>query len=127
MTQSESRKPSILIIEDEIAVGKVCSRVLEFEGYAVTLVTNGLEAKNEVQLKHFDACLTDIRLPVINGLDFYEFLAKQYPALAQKTIFMTGDIMGKDINKFFDEISIPYLLKPFTSLQLIAAIKRLLK
>lgn len=121
------KKYSILIVEDEPIVGKVCRRILESSGYTVTLVVNGLEAKNLVNKNRYDFCLSDIKTPVMNGMELYTYLKKSYPALADKMVLMTGDVMNKDIGKFLEENKTPYILKPFTDTQLLATVNEYLK
>jgi CheY-like chemotaxis protein len=122
MKKENERKYSILILEDEPILGRVCQRILEGNGYIVTLAANGLAAKEQVEQKTFDFCLSDIRTPVMNGMEFYKYLKDSNPALASKTVFMTGDVMNKDIEKFLEESKAEYILKPFTDAQLIKAI-----
>ncbi len=127
MTEKNSGRYSILVVEDEPILGRVCSRILEFNGYSVTLAPNGLVGKENVEKNHFDFCLSDIKTPVMNGMELYKFLKENYPELAAKTVFMTGDIMSKDIEAFLKNSNAPYILKPFTDVQLISTIRERLK
>jgi CheY-like chemotaxis protein len=122
MTRESGKNYAILILEDEPILGKVCSRILAADGFSVTLASNGLLAKEQVEHKNFDFCLSDIRTPVMNGIEFYGFLIETNPALAKKTVFMTGDVMNKDIEKFLEESRARYILKPFTDAQLIKTV-----
>jgi CheY-like chemotaxis protein len=127
MNEKIGANHSILVVEDEPILGRVCSRILTLNGYSVTLVTNGLIAKDQVEKNHFDFCLSDIKTPVMNGMELYKFLKENYPELAAKTVFMTGDVMSKDIEKFLEESNAPYILKPFTDIELIGAVSKRLK
>jgi CheY-like chemotaxis protein len=122
MIKENDKKFCILILEDEPILGRVCQRILEGDGYSVTLAANGLIAKEQVEQKQFDFCLSDIRTPVMNGMEFYKYLKDNNQALAGKTVFMTGDVMNKDIEKFLTESKAEYILKPFTDAQLIRAV-----
>ena len=81
MAEKEDRKWTILIIEDEPILGKVCARILASKGYIVKLAANGLIAKNMVEETDFDICLSDIRTPEMNGMEFYKYLKGNHPAL----------------------------------------------
>lgn len=120
-------KKTALVIEDEPILGKVCLRMLERNGYTVTLVTNGLAAKEKAAGNSFDLCLSDIKTPVMNGIQFFKYLQENYPGFAARTIFMTGDVMSKDSETFLKESRAPYILKPFTEEQLISAINQYIK
>jgi CheY-like chemotaxis protein len=118
MIEKNSGHKTILIVEDEPILGRVCARILEMNGYATTLVTNGLTAKNMVEKNHYDFCLSDIKTPVMNGMELYKYLKEEIPALAAKTVFMTGDVLSKDVEIFLRESNAPYILKPFTDADL---------
>jgi CheY-like chemotaxis protein len=124
MTNEKGNNRSIIIIEDEPILGKVCSRLMELNGYKVTLVANGLIAKNTIDGQHFDFCLSDIKTPVMNGMELYKYLLEKHPALAKKTLFMTGDVMSRDVEEFFTKNNAPYILKPFSNSQLFEVIAK---
>lgn len=127
MTQSNIRKKRILVVEDELVLGKLCVRILNLEGYDVDLAANGKTAQAMVENKDYDICLSDIRTPGMNGMDLYKYLLETQPSLAEKTLFMTGDIMNKSITTFLKENKVSYILKPFTHAELNAAINELAK
>ena len=127
MTPEENNKKTVLIVEDEPILGKVCARILTAKGYDVNLAENGTSAVRMVEERNYDICLSDIRTPEMNGMEFYRYLKENYPALADNTIFMTGDVMSKDIKLFLEESGARYILKPFTETQLSAAINEQIK
>lgn len=125
MADENAVKKRILVVEDELILGKLCVRILTTDGYAVDIATNGLVAKDMAQANKYDICLSDIRTPGMNGMDLYKYFQENHPALAQKTIFMTGDVMNKNISVFLNENKVRYILKPFTQIELSAAISEL--
>jgi CheY-like chemotaxis protein len=122
MANQNRNKWSVLVVEDELILGNLCVRLLGLNGYAVKLVSNGLIAKEMVSKQHFDLCLSDIKTPVMNGIEFFKYLKEALPALAEKTIFMTGDVMNKETLTFLKESKVPYITKPFDNAQLIQTI-----
>ena len=112
-----------LIIEDEPIIGQACLRVLSAEGFEVDLAENGLIAKELILKKSYDLCLSDIKIPKINGVDLYRYIEKEHAALADKVIFTTGDLLSKDTWLFLKEVDRPFLLKPFTPDQLKSVVK----
>jgi len=125
MTQTETLKKKVLIVEDEPIICRVCTRVLASNDYAVDLAENGLVAKNKIQTNHYDICLSDIRTPEMNGMELYNFLKESFPLLAEKTMFMTGDSMSNDIRLFLEQSKKNCILKPFTPAELNSAIGKL--
>lgn len=127
MAQTNSSKKKILVVEDEPILGKVCIRILASYGYAADLAANGLIAKDMVQNTRYDICLSDIRTPEMSGIELYKYLKEKQPPLAAKTIFMTGDVMNKEIKTFLEKGKIRFILKPFTQDELKSAISELAK
>mgnify|MGYP001457305640 CR=1 FL=1 len=61
---------NILIIDDEASMRHMLRLVLEPHNYRVSEATNGIEALNFIQKEKFDAILSDIRMPDMDGLSF---------------------------------------------------------
>jgi len=102
-----------LVVEDEPLISRVCRKTLSSEGFEVDIAMNGLIAKDMVTKKDYDICLSDIRTPQMNGIEFYRYLEKEYPGMARKVIFTTGDVLSGNIDIFLQEVGSPFLPKPF--------------
>lgn len=57
----------VLIVDDEYAIAEALSGVLELEGYEVSAVTSGREALGRLQDRRFDAVLSDVMMPAMDG------------------------------------------------------------
>jgi DNA-binding response OmpR family regulator len=112
MTSSGIKK--ILVVEDEPGISQVCLRVLKAEGFEVDIAVNGNVAQEMLGKKDYDLCLIDIRTPVKNGRQVYQFIIAKYPKLADRVIFTTGDVAHEYTRRFLELASRPYLPKPFT-------------
>jgi len=123
MTGADAEKKRILVVEDEPAICRVCSRTLAGEGFEVDIAANGGLAEGMLKgYKDYDLVFIDIRTPVMNGKQLYKCIAEEHPELAGRVVFTTGDITG-DIKGFLDKSGRPYLPKPFTPDELKAIIK----
>jgi two-component system sensor histidine kinase/response regulator len=60
---------SILVAEDNVVNQKLAVLLLERRGHAVTVAGDGNEALRALQKQDFDACLMDIQMPELNGLE----------------------------------------------------------
>lgn len=127
MTRSEKPKKKILLVEDELVIGRLFRRVLTEEGFDVDFVQDGLIASEVADNKDYDLLISDIRLPGITGIQLYERLKKNKPELSFKTIFITGDTMNVDIQLFLKESGMPCLVKPFKPEELVKAVKKIFK
>ncbi|MCD6567460.1 MAG: response regulator [Dehalococcoidia bacterium] len=119
MEGSSAGKKRVLVVEDEQVISDVCSRVLVGEGLEVDIAVNGMEAEDKLQERNdYDLILIDIRTPVMNGKQLYQWLEEKHPELLGGVIFTTGDVMGGDTLSFLERVARPFLAKPFTPGQL---------
>ena len=115
--------PRILVVEDEPSIGGLCQRVLTTEGFEVDIAVNGKVAKDMIEEKQYTLYLIDIKLPVMNGKEVYEWLQEKYPQLVSRVIFTTGSILIEDV-MFIERAGRPFLPKPFSPDQLRAIVRQ---
>ena len=104
----------ILVVEDEPAISEVCQRVLASDGFEVDIAVHGRIAQKMLKMNRYDLCLIDIRTPMMNGKDLYQWMQKKHPQMARQVIFTTGDLMSQDTQVFLKQAAKPFLAKPFT-------------
>jgi len=63
------RRLNVLLVEDDDDARALYGYMLALAGYKVKAVSNGLEAFAEIQVNRPDVVVTDIAMPVLNGLD----------------------------------------------------------
>jgi two-component system NtrC family sensor kinase len=68
----------------------------------------------------------DIKMPGINGVELYKRIQKIAKRLARRVVFITGDIMSADTEKFLSETKVAHIDKPFDAEQLKREAKRAL-
>jgi len=83
----------VLLVEDEELVRSPMSRFLKRRGSEVGEAGDGLEALQRLEAG-FDphVILVDLRMPRLDGAEFYLHLQQARPALAERVIFLSGDI-----------------------------------
>ena len=117
-----------LVIEDEPVIARVCDRVLTAEGYQVEIAVNGMVARDMVGEAKYDLFVSDIRTPEMNGIEFYWYLKENYPELANRVIFTTGDILSDDVKTFVtEEPDVPLIPKPFEPDELRVVVREILE
>lgn len=104
----------ILIVDDSKVVIIALTKVLEKHGYTILSANNGEEALKLLEQVRWDIdlILTDIEMPIMNGIAFYKQLQLDYQELVSSTIFMTGHSAKEDIQSFFDENNCVCIRKP---------------
>jgi CheY-like chemotaxis protein len=104
----------ILVVDDESSVRYVLERVLKHLNYSVDTIADAKTALEKIAAgENYDVILTDIRMPGMNGIEMYSYILEKAPSMANKTIFVTGDVMGTDVREFLVRYNLPYLSKPF--------------
>ncbi|MGD9116661.1 MAG: response regulator [Dehalococcoidia bacterium] len=125
MTQPKGQR--ILVVEDEPSICQVCLRTLTAEGFEVDIAVNGAIAGKMIGKTDYDLCLIDIRTPVMNGKELYQYIMEKHPDFSGKIIFTTGDVLDDKLVALFKGIDRPYLPKPFTPDELKAIVKETLE
>ena len=127
MNPDDSSTKDILVVEDEPSIADICKRVLSMEGFGVDIVVSGKVAQGLIGEKQYELYLIDIRTPVMNGQELYEWLKEKHPQVTRRVIFTTGDVLGTDIQSFLKQTGQPILPKPFSAGQLKAIVGQTLQ
>jgi len=104
---------TVLVVEDEPALAAAVCEALTDAGFAVDRAGDGEEALGRVSTKAYDLIVCDLKMPKIDGMQFYQELAPIHPDLARRVIFVTGDVAGTEAEKFLQESGCRWLAKPF--------------
>ena len=62
-------KASVLIVDDEKCIRDILSRIIEREGFMVTVAVDGSEAFEKIQKARYDYVISDINMPNMTGLE----------------------------------------------------------
>ncbi len=116
----------ILVVEDEGHLADVMVEALEAHGLVVETAGNGRAAKQRVSSRAYDLIISDLKMPQMNGREFYRYVAAAQPALARRIIFSTGDTASPETQAFFEEVGNPFLAKPFNLTELIRVVDSVL-
>jgi len=85
----------ILIVDDEESIRTMLTHMLEEEGYTVQVAENGEEGLDCVKRFAFDLVITDMIMPVKDGLKFIMELVRDYPDLKILAISGGGAIKAE--------------------------------
>ena len=118
---------SILIVDDEPGIRDVLQEALGASGYRVDTASNGLEAVDRIKSGRYDAIISDLGMPEMDGERFYETVRDADPRLAKRIIFVTGDTVSPKSRDFLDATGNRWLAKPFNILDVEEVVSSLLK
>jgi signal transduction histidine kinase len=112
---------SVLVVEDEAALGAAVSEALGDAGFTVRLASDGLEALACVKEQPYDLIVCDLKMPRLDGPAFYRRLEEENAPMARRVLFVTGDVAGTDAERFLEETGCRWLPKPFRLRDLLKA------
>lgn len=100
----------LLVVDDEATIGAFLVDALGSEGVEVTAVPSGREAQAIILKTTFDAVVTDLRMPGIDGDKLIEFILEKRPELKGRIVVMTGDALNAQ-NRI-ERTDLPVVTKP---------------
>ena len=114
-----------LIIEDETALAEALIEILRQNGYLADAVNDGLEGLEYARTEIYDLILLDIMLPGMDGITILKTLRRE--GIITPVILLTAKSDRDDIINGLDAGSDDYLPKPFSTGELLARIRALLR
>jgi len=104
----------ILIAEDEVTLGAMCARALATDGHEVETACDGGEALDVLTREQgrFDLLLTDVRMPIMDGIALALAAARDYPDVT--ILLMTGYADQRERAQGLDALIHDVISKPFS-------------
>jgi CheY-like chemotaxis protein len=117
----------ILIAEDEDAIRGLVARALLQDGHDVMTATDGAEALDLLDREHgaFELLLTDIRMPVMDGIALALATARDHPGIT--ILLMTGYADQRERASGLSTLIHDVVTKPFTLATIRAAVNDALR
>lgn len=125
MVPMSQDKPHVLVVDDEPAVRDSLRRSLEFNGYQVSLASDGAEALAGIASGNPDVVVMDVMMPRLDGIETTRLLrntGNDVPIL----VLTARDSVGDRVDGL-DAGADDYLTKPFALAELLARLRALLR
>lgn len=123
---SISTKQSILLVEDSIAIRTQEKRILEAAGYEVVTAVDGVEALTKLRNRSFDAVVSDIQMPNLDGLELTNRIRQQSEYSELPIILVTSLASDEDKRRGAEAGANAYITKgTFSQEVLLETLKRL--
>ena len=116
-------KSTILVVEDDPAMIVALRDILEGEGYSVVTASDGRSALQALQAEPPALILSDISMPVMDGIELFETVRKDPRGAAIPFIFLTARGTREDVFTGKSLGADDYITKPVTSQELVAAVR----
>jgi CheY-like chemotaxis protein len=113
-----SKRKRLLIVDDEVLILRALARSLGHE-YEVTTLSSPEEALRRLTSgESWDAILSDVMMPVMNGVEFARRAVLACPGLAGRILLMTGGTSTPKARAALEQSGLPVVGKPidFTKL-----------
>ena len=104
---------TILVVDDEEVIVELLHEVLAAVGHKVETARSGTQALDKILAEGFDAVISDMKMPGLDGVGLYEQVCSRKPEMAHRFVFSTGDMASEATRDFFRKTGCPYLMKPF--------------
>ena len=115
----------VLLIEDEPAVMAYVQAALERSGYPVVCCESGVDALRLLENGSFLGVVSDMRTPGgVDGGQVHSWIAKNRPDLANRLVFITGDIANEETVATLQKTGAPCVEKPFRVQQLLDVVEK---
>ncbi|MCE1166177.1 MAG: response regulator, partial [Bacteroidetes bacterium] len=110
---SEEIPLKILVAEDNIINQKLIVKILSQLGYQSDVVSNGIEAIDELKRVRYDLVFMDVQMPEMDGLDATKYIVQNWNSEERPFIIaMTANVMQGDKEKCLNAGMDDYLSKP---------------
>ena len=112
----------VLVIDDEEMILRVLTRILHEQ--EVQCTASAREALSWLDAgQEFDLILSDLMMPTMTGMQFYEHLLERHAELAPRVVFMTGGVITPNASAFLQSVSNQRLEKPFDCASLVKMVR----
>jgi CheY-like chemotaxis protein len=122
---STIKTKSILMIDDEAAMGSMVQAILEDSLFEVITTTDTHEGLRMAMTQRFDVIFLDIRMPEIDGFEALKQLRNMSFTRNVPIMMLTGEDNAETVQKCRDLGANDYIVKPFSPAYLITRLEKL--
>jgi len=122
----DGRAARILVVDDEPVVAAILADTPAADGHRVATARDGVGALGRLRAEGFDAVLSDIHMPGLDGIGLYRAVADMQPALTHHFVLVTGSSLTPETQQFLAETGVLVLEKPLDLREVRSVVRRLL-
>lgn len=115
----------ILIVDDDPVVLEVMKSIIASYGFALATAGDGQQAIERLGMDKFSIVITDINMPVMDGMELLRHVKSHYPKIG--VIVVTGLSEEYTYVDVINAGAIDYMTKPFDSTELLARLRRVIR
>jgi DNA-binding response OmpR family regulator len=115
----------ILIVDDEQSIRNLLIQFLSASGYECATASNGTEALDRLGQNKFDAVITDVVMPVMDGITLTREISQKY--LNIPVMVMTGLSDEYSAQKTISEGAREFIKKPFSIAEFLLRLNKMMR
>ncbi|HMK60883.1 MAG TPA: response regulator [Dissulfurispiraceae bacterium] len=119
------RQYKVLIVDDDPDIRDLVAQFLSLEGHCCEMAEDGAQALDKAFNGQFDAMITDIRMPRMNGLKLADELLKNNRSFP--VMIMTGEMDEATAKHIFSAGVKDFIYKPFSMVELGVRFTRMMR
>ena len=123
-SSSLSRRPSILVADDEPRLLKTLADLLRSRGFEVSEAHGGRQACEQLHLQAFDLALLDLNMPELDGFQVMAETGRLQPDCG--VIVVSGESSFSTVSRALRRGALDYIRKPFDPEELLATVEGVL-
>ncbi len=117
---------TILAVDDSASMRQMVSFTLKGAGYTVTEAVDGQEALNKAKSQQFDLIITDVNMPVMDGITFIKNLRGESNYKFTPMLMLTTESAADKKSQGKAAGATGWIVKPFNPDQLLTTVKKVL-
>ena len=122
---AEETRPSVLVVDDDTRLRKLCTAFLQKGEYDVVAVEGADQALEEARVHRFDLVLTDMKMPGMPGDELIQLLKEIQPEIL--VVIMSGSPEANTMNESGAREIYQFIAKPFTMKDILEAVQKALR
>ncbi len=120
--QGDGERRRALVVDDDASMRSLLAVCLEGLGYETDQAPDGREALARSLAEEYDLIICDVKMPTLDGTEYYQALRAEAPERAARVVFATGVLATDETDAFLRSLPNPRLRKPFR----LAALRRVI-
>ena len=113
----------LMLVEDESYLRELLQDALGSR-YHLSSFANGVEALRHLHDRDWNLIISDLRMPEMDGMEFYRRAVASRAHLAEHFLFTTGDTYDLEVKAFLEDNRVDYIRKPFRIKELLGKVSQ---